>query len=323
MTLNAKQTAILPAYTKIFTADKLKPTAKFKGFYVIVSKTLKSPFVFDSLTLSLSAKLDKDSAVLVEAAVKTEKGWSGLYKIFYLSNDYKKTFKPQKDTCAAVDCDVIKPVKGGLAYKYQITVLGKAKLNFLTAAFTKAGAPYDPILAQDTLELKDFEIPLSPVCREQYPDKNLRGKICSPCALKTVLDYYGKKVPLQDVVKGVYDQEAKICGTWPLNTAFASQQGLAMGVVRCCSLAQAEGELYKGRPLIVSIAYKEGKLKNAAVKSTEGHLVVICGIDKQGDIIVMDSAAKDEKSVRRIYNRKQFAAAWLKNKKGIAYAIGE
>jgi len=323
MSLNAKQIAVLPAYTKIFTEKHLQPTAKFKGFYVIVSKTIKAPFVFDSLNLSLSAKLDKDSAVLVEAAVKTEKGWSGLYKIFYISNDYKKTFKPQKDVFAAVDCDIIKPIKGGLAYKYQITVLGKTKLNFLTAAFTKAGAPYDRELAEDTLELTDFEIPLKPVCREQYADKNLRGKICSPCALKTVLDYYGKKVSLEDTVKGVYDEEAGIYGTWPLNTAFASQQGLGAGVVRCCSLAQAEGELYKGRPLIVSIAYKEGKLKNAAVKSTEGHLVVICGIDKKGDIIVMDSAAKDENSVRRIYNRKEFAAAWLKNKKGIAYAIGE
>ena len=323
MSLNAKQTAILPAYTKIFTQKQLQPAAKFKGFYVIVSKATKAPFVFDSLTLSLSAKLDKDSAVLLEAAVKTEKGWSGLYKIFYLSDDYKKTFKPQKDAFAAVDCDIIKPVKGGLAYKYQITVLGKAKINFLTAAFTRSGAPYDRELAEDTLDLKDFEIPLNPVSREQCPDKNLRGKICSPCALKTVLDYYGKKLSLADVIKGVYDQEAKIYGTWPLNTAFASAQGLAAGVVRCCSLAQAEGELYKGRPLIVSVAYKEGKLKNAAVKSTQGHLVVICGIDKNGDIIVMDSAAKDEKSVRRVYNRKQFAAAWLKNKKGIAYAIGE
>ena len=52
-------------------------------------------------------------------------------------------------------------------------------------------------------------------------------------------------------------------------------------------------------------------------------MVVICGFDAEGNVIVMDPAAKTEKEVRRVYDRKQFASAWIKNKKGLAYAIGE
>lgn len=321
--LSKKQIALLPVYNTIFTKEQLSATAKFKGFYVIASKAIKAPFDFDSLVLSLSAKLGKDSAVLLEAAVKTEKGWSGLYKLCYISADYKKTFNPQKDAFAKVEGDILKPIKKAFSYKYQITVLGKADINFLSVAFTKSGAKYDSVLAMETLDLRDFEIPLEPVSQMEFDDKKLRSRICSPTCVNMLLNFYGKKVSLEETLKGVYDEEAEIYGSWPLNTAFAAQQGLGAGVVRCSSLAQAEGELYKGRPLIVSIAYKEGALKNAAIKQTQGHLVIITGIDAGGNIIVVDPAAKTAASTRRIYDRKQFASAWLKNKKGLAYAIGE
>ena len=321
--LSKKQIALLPVYNNIFPKEKLAPSAKFKGFYVIASKPIKGPFEFDSLALSLSARFEEGSAALAEAAVKTEDGWSGLYKLFYVSPNYKKTFKEQSDAFAKVECDTLIPKKPALAFKYQITVLGRAKISFLAAAFTRAKAAYDDSLGLETLDLRDFEIPLKPVSQMLYADKKLRRRICSPACLKMVLAHYGKDLPLEEILKGVYDEGAEIYGSWPLNTAFAAQLGLAAAVVRCSSLAQVEGELYKGRPLIVSIAYKDGALKNAAVKKSEGHLVVICGFDADGNVIVMDPAASKEQNVRRIYDRKQFAAAWLKNKKGIAYAIGE
>ena len=321
--LSKKQIALLPVYNNIFPKDKLKASAVFKGFYVAASKPVKGPFDFDSLTMSLSARFENGAAALVEAAVKTEDGWSGLYKLFYISPEYKKTFKEQNDAFAKVEGDTLISKKPASAFKYQVTVLGRAKLDFLAAAFTRAKAGYDASLALETLDLKDFELPLKPVSQMSYGDKKLRRRICSPACLKMVLAHYGKDLPLGEVLKGVYDEGAEIYGSWPLNTGFAAQFGLAAAVVRCSSLAQAEGELYKGRPLIVSIAYKEGALKNAPAKKSEGHLVVICGFDARGNVIVMDPAASKESGVRRIYDRKQFASAWLKNKKGIAYAIGE
>ena len=64
----------------------------------------------------------------------------------------------------------------------------------------------------------------------QYADKKLRGRICSPVCLSMVLNYYGKKVSLENTLKGVYDEESGVYGTWPLNTAFAAQQGLGAAV---------------------------------------------------------------------------------------------
>ena len=73
------------------------------------------------------------------------------------------------------------------------------------------------------LDLKDFELPLSPISQMEFEDKTIANKICSPAALTAVLNYYGKKVTLAEAVKAVYDENAKIYGTWPLNTAVAAQ----------------------------------------------------------------------------------------------------
>jgi len=320
MAFDKKQKSLLPAYNIFFSGNALKPLVINKDLSVIVSKPQKAPFAFDSLVLSLDAKLKDDAAILLQAAVKTEKGWSGLYKLAYISKDYKKTFNAVSDDYASTDTDTVFPKGKTISFKYQITILGKAKINMLCAALTNSEAFYDPELAEETLDLKDFELELEPLSQREFADKKLSAKICSPTSLSMVLNYYGKKVNLADTIKGVYDQNSKLYGVWPLNTAYASQLGLKAFAVKCCSLAQAEGEIYKGRPLIVSVAYKKGELKNAPAQSTKGHVVIIAGFDKKGDVIVYDPAAKTAKEVRRIYIRKQFARAWLKNKKGAAYA---
>lgn len=321
MALSKTQLALLPSHNIFFSGKQIKPLKINKDLSVIVSKSIKAPFSFNSIVLSLSAKLDKDAAVLLQASVKTEEGWSGLYKLAYISQNYKKTFEPQNDDFAKTDVEVLLPKKPATHFKYQITVLGKVKINMLCAALTNSSAFYDEELAQETLDLKDFEIPVPQISQKEFEDKALANKICSPAALASVLNYYGKKVTLKDTIAAVYDEGAKIYGTWPLNTAFAAQLGLSAFTVRCCSLAQAEGEIYKGKPLTVSVAYKKGGLKNAPTPSTAGHLLVICGFDKDGNIIAMDPAAKTAAQTRRVYDRKQFAEAWLNNKKGIAYAI--
>jgi len=314
--LSQKQLAVLPAHNIFLHA---KAQAVNKNISVIISKPVKAPFLFDSLVLSVCAKLDKGGAVLAQAAVKTDKGWSGFYKLFYISRDYKKTFSAQNDAFAKTDIDTIIPKGKAQYFKYQITILGKAKISNICAALTRAGAKYDESLALETLDLKDFVLPVKPVLRTQIKDKKLAARICSPAALTAVLNYHGAKTNLPQVMKGVYDENAKIYGAWPLNTAYAAQLGFKTAVVRCSSLAQAEGEILQARPLIASIAYKKGQLKNAPVAQTAGHLVVIAGFDKNGNILAADSAAKTP--VLHVYERRQFARAWIKNKKGLAYAV--
>ncbi len=74
-------------------------------------------------------------------------------------------------------------------------------------------------------------------------------------------------------------------------------------------------------PVIASITFKNNELKNSPLKKTDGHLVVIKGFDKNGNIIVNDPAAMNEKNVERVYDKKEFFNAWIKNKYGTSYII--
>ncbi|MDR1123258.1 MAG: C39 family peptidase [Elusimicrobiota bacterium] len=318
-TLPPSQLALLPAHNILHEQDAFEARIINDKLSVIISKTVKAPFAFDSLVLSVSARLAAGGALLAQAAVQTDEGWSGFYKLFYISHGYKKTFAPQRDKFASVDTDILTPRGPARRFKYKITLLGRAEISLICAALTRAGARYDRALAVETLGLRDRILPLRPVPSARLKDKKLAARVCSPAALTAVLNYMGKKIKLSQAVKGVYDEGAKIYGAWPLNTAFAAQQGLGAVFMRCASLAQAEGEVLRGRPLIVSLAYKEGGLKNAPVRATAGHLVVIAGFDAAGNIVAADSAAHTP--ALRIYDRAQFARAWLGNKRGAAYAI--
>ena len=317
-----KQASILPAYTLFLTKSDFKTLKINKNLQVLVSKSIKTPFDFDSLVPSLNVIYKtKDAAVLVQVAVKTEKGWSEFYKLFYLSKNYKKTFSNLKDKFINRQADTILPRTKASAFKLQITMLGQAKINLITAALTNRNIKHNTELSLESLGATNIELPVKPLSQKEYKVKSLRNEICSPTSLTMALNYFGKKVSLSDTIKGVFDEDAKIYGTWPLNTAYAGELGLKCCVARCSSLAQAEAEIYQARPLVISVSFKNGELKNAPVKQTDGHLILLCGLDENGDFIALDPAAKTAKQVRRIYSRKDLAKVWLKNKRGLAYAF--
>jgi len=318
-----KQASILPAYTLFLNPSDFKQLKINNNLQVYVSKPIKTPFEFDSLVPSLNVVYDsKDAAALVQVSVKTERGWSGLYKIFYLSKKYKKTFSDLKDDFISRQAETVLPRTKANAFKLQITLLGKAKINLITAALTNKNIKHNQELSLESLGVKNIELPVKPISQKEYKDKSLRGRICSPTCLTMALNYFGKKVNLTETLKSVFDFGAKIYGTWSFNTAYAGELGLKCCVVRCSSLAQAEAEIYQARPLIISVSFKKGELKNAPISETKGHLILLCGLDEKGDFIVLDPAAKTASAVRRIYTRKELAKVWLKNKRGLAYAFG-
>ena len=317
-----KQASILPAYTLFLNPSDFKTLKINKNLKVLVSKPIKTPFDFDSLVPSLNIIYKGiNAAALVQVAVKTEKGWSGLYKIFYLSKNYKKTFSNLKDNFISRQTDIVLPRTKANAFKLQITLLGQAKINLITAALTNKNIRHNTELSMESLGVTNIELPVKPISQKEYKIKSLRDEICSPTSLTMALNYFGKKVTLDDTVKGVFDEGAKIYGTWPLNTAYAAEYGLKCCVTRCSSLAQAEAEIYQARPLIISVSFKNGELKNAPIKQTDGHLILLCGLDENGDFIALDPAAKTAKTARRIYSRKDLVKVWLKNKRGLAYAF--
>jgi hypothetical protein len=159
---------------------------------------------------------------------------------------------------------------------------------------------------------------------------------CSPTSTSMVLGYYdalpgprsyawvGKRHPqpwVDHAARMTYDHDYDGTGNWPFNTAYAAPRTGKAFVTRLRNLREAERFIAAGIPLVASISFGRGQLDGAPIYSTNGHLLVIVGFTRSGNVVVNDPAAARSAGVRRIYDRGQFERAWLAGSGGTTYVI--
>jgi hypothetical protein len=162
----------------------------------------------------------------------------------------------------------------------------------------------------------------------EYPRYGGGGEAwCSPTSTTMVLAYY-KRLPaaktyawvkrsytnrfVDNTARMTFDYGYDGTGNWPFNSAYAATRTGHATVTRLHSLREAERFIKAGIPVVASITFGRGELDGAPISATNGHLVVIVGFTKAGNVVVNDPAAKSNASVRRTYRRGQFENAWLK-----------
>ncbi len=184
------------------------------------------------------------------------------------------------------------------------------------------------------------------VHRDVYEQYDGGGEAwCSPTSTTMVLDHFDALPPARQyrwvrrdypdrvvahVARMTYDSGFGGTGNWSFNTAYAASllgggEGGAF-VTRLRSLAEAERFIAAGIPLVTSITFGSGQLSGAPISSTNGHLLVVVGFTKDGDVVVNDPAASSRSGVRRTYDRGQFEDAWLRRSSsggsgGIVYVM--
>jgi hypothetical protein len=87
-------------------------------------------------------------------------------------------------------------------------------------------------------------------------------------------------------------------------------------------LREVEDYISAGVPVVISIAFARGQLTGAPLSSSNGHLLVVVGFEADGDVVVNDSSAPANSSVRRVYDRAQLERIWIAASGGTAYVIG-
>jgi hypothetical protein len=170
---------------------------------------------------------------------------------------------------------------------------------------------------------------------------------CSPTSTAMVVSYWSEQPPYTDynpqpgeyswvtsqlptpphqdpvvdyTARAVYDYHYNGAGNWPFNVAYAASRGLMGEVTALHNLSEAEPFINLGIPLVASVAWNSNKL-DTAIKSTNGHLMVIGGFTGTGDVIAYDPASIDDAHVRHVYPREQFERAWIPASGGIVYVI--
>jgi uncharacterized protein YvpB len=161
----------------------------------------------------------------------------------------------------------------------------------------------------------------------EYPKYGGGGEAwCSPTSTTMVLAYYGRLPSSTDYAwvnrsytDRVVDHAARMTfdygydgtGNWPFNTAYAAKHSGHAFVTRFRSLRGVERFIRAGIPVVTSITFGKGQLSGAPISASNGHLVVVVGFTKAGNVVVNDPAARTRSGVRRTYSRAQFEDAWL------------
>ncbi|MEM8493995.1 MAG: C39 family peptidase [Planctomycetota bacterium] len=159
-----------------------------------------------------------------------------------------------------------------------------------------------------------------PYFRQAANGPALGPRTCSPTCTSMVLNYFGHPVDPRLVSEAIYDRRYFLFGNWPRAAAYASTYGHRATIERFRTWRDLERTLHAGSPVIASIRFEEGEFPSNRMKRTSGHLIVIRGLDDNGDAIVNDPAFDDGSGERVILKADEFARAWL-GTGGVGYVI--
>ena len=238
--------------------------------------------------------------------------------------------KGQGDATWDVDCDTLQ-LKGKTADRIQMRAVATGgaggagpEITSLVATYWKSGLHFPMSRTKSAAWGKTVDVkPRS----QMVEDPSIRGEICSATSTAQVMAYWGIDLPTRKVCDGVVDHTETLWGNWPCNTAFAGTADPAKireaYVVHCNGFEDLEKEIAAGRPVIIGHCWKRGDLDGAPIPSSNGHLIVVVGFSKDGDVVVNDPAANPAKGqeVRRTYKRAQIHHTWQEIASGIAYIL--
>lgn len=155
---------------------------------------------------------------------------------------------------------------------------------------------------------------------QEVEAEDIRGKICSPTCGAMALQYLGIDLPTAFVAADCWDAGAKIYGNWPFNIASLWRLGARVRF-DFLTMEEASGELAAGHPFVASIRFSEGQLGGAPISKTNGHLVLVTGLNKDESgafqVLANDPAAADPATVARRYKLEEFEKVWS----GVAYVV--
>ncbi len=166
----------------------------------------------------------------------------------------------------------------------------------------------------------EWEIPV-PVLSQRLLPGDLPQRACCPTSVAMLVGYQTGNTPdVVDVARATYDKLNDIYGNWPNAIQTAFQFGVPGYLRRFDDWDSVLNELAADQPLIISIRAEVGELTGAPYAETTGHLLVLRGYDRHGNLIVNDPAAATLAGVRRIYSREDLTRVWM-DKGGLAFVL--
>lgn len=294
----------------------------------VTSRPIVTAFPFNNVVPSWNVVAPDKTGAVVEVRARSENGeWTAWYQIARWGRLTSPAgLAHKKDDAGYVNEDTLELESKATALQYRVTLLTEDPnatpiLRLVAACYadtdSQAAVPAfaPPANPSQTPWVRELPVPFR---SQRSEDPSIAGRICSPTSVAIVMDYHGISVPTAAVAAQAYDSLNDIYGNWPFNTAAAALYGFEAYVTRFPGFEPVQEEIARGYPVIISVRFRSGELAGGPLKSSSGHLVVIRGFTKDGDVIVNDPAGRTEAEGHVVYKRDELLRAW---KSGIAYVI--
>jgi peptidase C39-like protein len=162
----------------------------------------------------------------------------------------------------------------------------------------RSDVPVSGISIDSTVELDAFAVSIPPpagarvpVLRRvrpldvpplsQYlPAHPLERGWCSAAALAMLLRFHGVDAAVPTVARGVRDASYGGTGNWAFNVAYAGTRGLRAAVAYVRGIDHVAAFVAAGLPVAISIGWQRGQLPGAPLDHSDGHLIVVRGLDE-------------------------------------------
>jgi len=305
-------------------------------------------FPFDELIASWNADTPVGTWIRVEAQARGAGRDTKFYTVIvWASGDgdiHRTSVAGQKDLDGDVNVDTFVRAKDARpldTYRLRVTLYRRAGFLVtptvrLLAAMTSAAFRHE-IPSPYSGGAIDLAVPTfsQEIHKGEFPEYDGGGEAwCSPTSTAMVLAFHGAG-PSEDelanfpgdryddpqvdfAARGTYEWSYKGAGNWPANVAYATRFGLEGFVTRLRSLNEAQRFVEASIPLVASIT---GKLPGLLFGETNGHLLVIRGFDRRGNVITNDPAAPTDEDTHKTYGRADFERVWLGGSGGTVYVI--
>ncbi len=237
-----------------------------------------------------------------------------------------------EDAAALVDDDYLVAASRAVAVQWRARLWRSAeapaaagpRLRMLTLAASDPNAAPGSALpaaerARRRAALLETAPDRPPITLENFPwqtqilGSKIDNLICCPVSVTMVRNYYGDPAPPLEVAARCFDRRVRIYGCWPRATQVLSEAVGAAWIERFRAVEEAEPFFAKGIPVIVSLKIRKGDIKVDPEYATSGHIIVLCGVDAGGRIIIADPGCTRRHEGYRALDRDDIERIWIQN----------
>jgi hypothetical protein len=300
------------------------------AYGVVTSPVFEPGIAFDAVVPSWNADTPPGSWISVQISARMGGSWTGWYRMGVWASGTsdldRHSFDGEEDA-------------NGTVYTDTLVLNGTADALRVRATMFTADGVTSPTLRRLTVALASSDEVGVDAGGEAWGvslDVPQRSQMvfdegeswCSPTSTSMLMKYWADQtgrsaldVTVPEAADGTWDAVYEGNGNWPFNVAYAASRGLTGEVGWFGAVSDLEPWIAAGVPVAISAAWGRGELDNAPISSTNGHLLVVTGFTSGGDVEVNDPASPSDDTVARVYDREQFANAWLGGSGGVAYLL--